>query len=133
MVKGVIYDEPAVVGFVAPLTDVDVGRGEKSVVFLHEVGHTLAHAFGVDDGLDSSFSHIKKAESETGDVGIDEDDAPGGGLDDGFKCSSRSIEVSFKEDHLCWWCRGADEKIELLLLFGLSVFDAHHALVHTFL
>lgn len=41
MVKGVIYDEPAVVGFVAPLTDVDVGRGEKSVVFLHEVGHTL--------------------------------------------------------------------------------------------
>lgn len=41
MVKGVIYDEPAVVGFVAPLTDVDVGGGEKSVVFLHEVGHTL--------------------------------------------------------------------------------------------
>lgn len=106
---------------------------EESVVLLNELVHALAYAVGVDGGLDSGLSYSEDAERQAGNVSIDENDACGGGLDQGLERSPGCIEVTLEEDHLGWWRGGTDEEVKLLLLLGLGVFDTCHTLVDSLL
>lgn len=64
MVEGIVYDEPAIVGLVTPLADVDVVAREESVVLLHEACHAWAYSCGVDDSFDTRGACIEDVERE---------------------------------------------------------------------
>ena len=50
MIKGIVYNEPTVVRFFLPFTNIYMVVWEEVVVLFHEALHSLTYAIGIDYG-----------------------------------------------------------------------------------
>ena len=111
----------------------DLYRSILGIVAVEVETELPADLLGVDGGGDTSGAFVEQREDGVVHVVVDEEYARLGTLDQVGNEGVGIVNLSVVEDALCRGRSHADVEVELLLLAGLGILNASHALVHRLL
>ena len=123
----VIDDEPSIVGFVTPLEDFDGFYSYLTIVLVTESGNAGTNANGVNLTDNARGACAEDVEGLGIDVAIDYYCSCACGLYEVFKGYPCCEKLAIEEDHLCRWCGGSDEEVELLIVLVESLLNGIEA------
>ena len=128
MIKMVINNQKSVMRFCSPFENLHRLHPCLTVVLITQTCHTCSYALSINYALHSRLSYIKHIKCLGIYIVINNDNTLFGSLYKIFYGHTSREKLSIEKYHLCRRRTCTDEKIKLLLLLGLRIFNTKHTL-----